>query len=155
MLSSVVMDQPRALAIVPTAVIQPMASAATPLRDAMREILALPIMEKRRAEVKDRVGLHLDADSLVARLEERRSGAKLVTLTTGYDLLAARIIETAAAPGLGRVQAMKLLVEMLEPVGNQLDVRASAEAIAARNGVDVEELVTLAEQIAAGAAAKP
>jgi hypothetical protein len=93
-------------------------------------MLSMPVMRAERSRSREKVaedrvtiGLSLDASSLIEHLLRYRGGAGLRATATGYDVFAAMLLSEASG-GMSRVQAMRLVVDMIEPIKRSLDVGA-------------------------------
>lgn len=113
----------RKLALVPDRVEAAKVGAEQTIRAALHEILSMPVHVSRREATGGRqIALSLSADQTIELLRERRKrNVMSAGPITGYDVFAAMLLDTATS-GLARVQAMKLIVEMLEPITRTLEL---------------------------------
>jgi hypothetical protein len=147
------------MVLVPQNVTQIVQRDGTPLRTSVRDILDLPLMRERRADAKagkigktkvTKLGLALDPDEYLHLLDRARRRAPGARYLNGWDALAASIVSAAMQPGFNKLQAMKLLVDMVEPLDKPIDIRTPAAELAASLGIGYDELYALAHRIAGG-----
>jgi len=100
------------------------------IRGSLRALLSLPLLQRERGRIrstrgeknqaKNEIGLLLDAQSLLDALLRMRGGRDAAT---GFDVFAALLLDNCSA-GMTRVQAMRLVVDLIEPIRGQLDMPA-------------------------------
>jgi hypothetical protein len=108
------------------------AATVLSIRASIRDMLGLPIVSLRREDLRQGgraltetqrvLGLALSSDAMLQHLVRFRASRGTVTVS-GYDVFAAMLLDSASS-GMNRVQAMRLIVDMIEPITRTVDVPA-------------------------------